>query len=105
MSPAVTAPGLPDLTCVTDWPVAPPGEPARPVAHGPESHGLTTRAPLRTPWTRTMTETRMFCCYHDPGLALFLSETGSDDANPDPLEWVALAATNLLACVTFAVLP
>lgn len=47
----------------------------------------------------------MFCCYHDPGLALFLSEAGSGDANPDPLEWVALAVTNLLACVTFAVLP
>lgn len=47
----------------------------------------------------------MFCCYHDPGLTLFLSEAGSGDANPDPLELVALPATNLLACVTFAVLP
>ncbi len=47
----------------------------------------------------------MYCCYHDPGIALFLSETESDGLNTGWMEWVALAATVLLACVTFAVLP
>jgi hypothetical protein len=46
----------------------------------------------------------MFGCIHDPGLALFLSETpvGEDD-RPSPLEWTAIAATLLLAFVAVSI--
>lgn len=40
----------------------------------------------------------MFCCIHDPGMALFLAETRGDESDgPGPLEWTALVATVLLA--------
>lgn len=40
----------------------------------------------------------MFCCSHDPGLALFLAETADDDLTlPDRLQWAALTATLVLA--------
>jgi hypothetical protein len=46
----------------------------------------------------------MFCCIHDPGMALFLAETRPEDgSNPGPLEWTAFAATVLLAAVALSV--
>ena len=46
----------------------------------------------------------MFCCIHDPGMALFLAEaTEGQDTRPGALEWTAVAATLLLAVVALTV--
>lgn len=46
----------------------------------------------------------MFGCIHDPGLALFLSETPSGTAKGrDALEWVTLATALLLATTAMLV--
>lgn len=46
----------------------------------------------------------MFTCIHDPGLALFFAETPmGKDSRPGPAEWMAFAATLLLAVVALAV--
>lgn len=46
----------------------------------------------------------MFCCIHDPGMALFLAETTDGEASrPGLLEWTSLAATLLLAVVALSV--
>lgn len=46
----------------------------------------------------------MFTCIHDPGFALFLAETRSEDAAPTgPIEWAAFAGTLLLAALSLIV--
>lgn len=46
----------------------------------------------------------MFSCTHDPGMALFLAETATQDLPaPGPLEWMALGATVLMAVFALAV--
>lgn len=46
----------------------------------------------------------MFCCFHDPGLALFLSETTDEEgARVGPLEWTAFASTLILAVLALGV--
>lgn len=40
----------------------------------------------------------MLCCYHDPGMALFLSEMPlEDDQQADAGPWIALVAAVLLS--------
>lgn len=46
----------------------------------------------------------MYCCIHDPGLALFLAETPiGKDGHPGPLGWAAFAATLLFAVAALSV--
>lgn len=46
----------------------------------------------------------MFCCIHDPGMALFLAETPiGDDSRPGILGWIALAVTLLIAIIALTV--
>ncbi len=45
----------------------------------------------------------MFNCAHDPGLAVFLSETAAEDLpTPGPLEWAAVAGTVVFALLALA---
>lgn len=46
----------------------------------------------------------MFCCIHDPGMALFLSESPvGTEPEAGPLEWIAFGATLLLAVIALSV--
>ena len=46
----------------------------------------------------------MYCCIHDPGMAIFLAEsTVAEDGSPGLLEWTAFVAVLLVAVVALAV--
>jgi hypothetical protein len=46
----------------------------------------------------------MYCCMHDPGMALFLAETAiCEDGQPGPAGWTAFAATLVFAIVALTV--
>ncbi len=46
----------------------------------------------------------MYCCMHDPGMALFLAETPiGEDGRPGPLGWSAFAAILVFAVAALSV--
>ena len=47
----------------------------------------------------------MICCYLDPGMALFLSQQPlPENHRADPLEWLALATSTILAVLALALI-
>lgn len=46
----------------------------------------------------------MYCCIHDPGMAIFLAESPiGEDGGPGLIEWTAFVAVLLLAVIALAI--